>query len=566
MGVFAGVASGAAAVAGAPIAATLAGAAVIGAASSALTTSLGRVLGTYDATPGEQIWDAAFEGIMNAAGVKIAAGVKPTADWIANKALVPMAQFGKTSAGNVMKKLFATYSVGEQNWDTMVQMPTQVRNLMKSTAAKTGKDIAAYHDDITYNQTETIKNIAARSGEITSKIYGAMRNKIISGTKDSFRANLDQPLMETYKNAVASGLGFIERGVPGTKNYIWAEGNDALEFLAKQPNLKGFKFSMYSPAEMQNVVKSGASLAGESGMIDVPYLATDKEAYAMVKDYFNRLDVFANRPNVMGKQAVKDLLDFKKIAGDISYTLANSEKAQALPGIKKILDQARVGIDQQTRDSLEASGTAALFDNMNTTFNKLKQELSPIESAYDQYRRNGNQKVFESLLTRFTSRPGKNASEKFAIDRMIDASKEHGLNSIVSDLTAAKTSLQVAEAAKAFNPIKPGVVKQAMVSGGGLMATGIAVATQNPAWLVPAAIAKGVSSPAISNSVISGMLLGNKFLQNMSTSELTNFMSSAEGAALFTNAILNGTNTAIKADAAFRQQIQSVMQGGQNGQ
>jgi hypothetical protein len=523
-------------------------AAAAGAGTAMLRTSLGRIVGTYDATPVEQTWDVAFETLMNAGAAKVIdAGVKPSAKYVASKIddlaakfkdVVPDSVKGAAEAvanspKAMFKKIFAGLSVGEDNFDTAVQNPAALKAVMNNTHAKAGNNVSLYHDEITGQQVGEIRTIAENAQGIMSQIYGKMKTKILDSVSPNFTANLDDVIQESYKKSIKSGFGRIIVGEGSAERVL--TGTVAEEYMAKM-GMKGARFDLLSQKEMTGLIKDGAALGDELG-----FLAQDKEAYGLIRDFYNRLSVFRNAKSLSGREAAERLLDFKKVGSDIARALSESEKAQALPGVKRILDEARNGMDNKIFSQIKDSGAGEGFKALNQTYSQLSEEFAPLNSAVRQFKKSQDTKVFEGLLNKFLSRPGKNSSQKFAIDAAIDAAESNELGFLANTLKGAKTRIQVGEAAKAFNPLNPSGMKSGTFRASmGLWAAQQAV-TGNPTMAVALAGGAMLSSPATAKAGVAltqGLMKGQQYLANLPKSQLAKFLDSPEAVAMYTNAVL----------------------------
>lgn len=544
--------TGAAATAGtiAGAAGSVGGAAAIAGATAAVRTSLGRVIGTYDATPAEQAWDIGFETLMNAAGQKFMLGVKPTASKVADKLAPLAAKFRDTvddltpdmiksgasavlnSPKNMFKHVMAAYSVGVDNFDMMVKHPFKVGALMKSVDSKVGGNVALYHDEIVKNQLNQVQNIASNSRSILSQIYGSMRNKILDSVDDKFVANLDDAVYSTYSDAVSKGFGKIV--LDNGKELV---GKDAAEHLALK-GLHGAQFKLLSQKEMANAIKQGAELGDDLGV-----LAADTAAYKVVSEYYKSIGTFVGGASRTGKAGAKALLDFKKTASELSWSFSNSEKAQAVAGVKRIIDNSRTSIDKSIRQGLDRSGAGKAFDKMNATYSNLNKEFAPLLTAHQRYLKSGDQKVFESLLGSFLARPGKQASKRFAVDAAIDAAEEHGLKAISRNLANSKQMVQIGEAAKAFNPLKSSQMKAdgLAASQAGMMA--FAATSANMPLMLAVGGMQVLRQPGVAKSAAAltqGMAKGQQWLATQSPQMVDRFLSDPKAMQMFTNSIFSG--------------------------
>lgn len=534
-----------------------------GMTSAALRTSLGRIAGTYDATPSEQAWDIAFESILNAGGAKVALHVKPTAKWVANKLDGIADAFKETAVAKGisdaaslpkagMKKLFSAFSVGEDNFDTMLQHTPQVKAAMNDAYGRTGSNTAAYHDDITMNQVEHVKNFAQNTRKTLSMIYDRMSNKILNSVDDNFSANYDEAIHGSYSEALQSGIGKI------TVNGQTLVGAEAVEYLAKNGS-KGTKFEVLTQAEMKNAIRSGSKFADEVG-----YLATDKDAYEIIKNFYGDLGAFAGSTKRSGREAAEALLQFKKIQSDRAWSLSNLEKVRDLPGVKSLLDKSRLAMDRSVRQSLDKAGIAGDFDKLNTTYSSLSESFAPILNANYRFKASGDMKVYEQLLGQFTSKPGKNVTKKYAMDAAIDAADEHGITALSNVLKKAKLDLQVGEAAKAFNPLAD-ASKKAGLAQVGMATYGAYMATQGQPALGTALMTAGVvGSPKFAQmGIYSAQTLAKaqELLAKMPTKQVKTLMSDSRAQEAFMNGVTSGLAQRVQASQDMEQVLQSQVQG-----
>lgn len=534
-------------------------AAATAAAAEGIRTSLGRIVGTYDATPAEQAWDIGFETLLNAGGAKIAAGVKPTAKFVASK-LGPLAETFKETAEPwvpnaaksaaqavaatpkaMFKKIFASYSVGENNFDTMVENPEQTKAMMHQLHDMSKGSVDAYHDEALRGQLNSIKGIADKGRKVLTDIYGGMQSKILGKVPANFTVNLDTPVFRTYSDAVKAGIGKIAVRTPstiklGAKDYItgkqaeevveggikYLQGNDAIEYMAKN-GVKNVKFEMLSKKELAAKIAEGGEISDGLG-----YLASDADAYGVMKGFYDELGTFAGGKNRSGIEGAKALLNFKKIATNLSYTLANKEVARGTPEVRFLINNARTSMDDAVFQEFNKAGLGKDFVSLNSTYNSLSSQFSPLLQAKNQFEKTGNIKAYEPLLSTFLARPGKNASARFAIDDAIVAADSHGLKGLSKELIDDKLKIQVGEAAKAFNPIKPGVWKADALgtSQAGMMI--YAAASGNPALagaIVGAQVLRSPNTARAAIATVQGLSKGQEFVKNMSKDTANKFLS-----------------------------------------
>ncbi len=558
-----------------------ASAAIAGATSAVVKTSLGRMIGTYEATPVEQAWDIGLETMLNAAGGKILAGVKPTASFMADKlgllkdafedTVEPMLPAFVKGAGSavsdagaalintpnaIFKKVFSGFSVGENNFDTMVENTPAVKATMNRLQGMSGGDVQAYHDQAIRDQVGTIGDIASGARDTLTQIYGNMRNKILAKVPASFSANLEDPVYNAYQSAIQKGIGALQVG--GKE----LTGKEAMDYIG-QNGMKNASFRLFNQDEMSTMLQQGAPLDKGLG-----YLSVDKDAHGILSDFYEGLARFTGGADRTGVQGAKDLLDFKKVASDLARKAVNSEGAQGIFEVRSLINSAKSEMDNSVYQSLKAAGVGDDFTNLNATYDKLATGFAPLLNAQKQAIASGNTKAYEGLLSSFLSRPKASASARFAIDDAIQAADSQGLTGLRDQLTGQKLDLQVTEAAKAFNPIKSGVLKAADVSGAGMGM--YALASHNPALLAALAGVKAVSSPGVAKiaaqATTQGLWAGKEALSSLTAKGAEEFMSNPAAVQSFVNGVVQAPLARMQAAQQNQQVLDQLQQTQQQRQ
>lgn len=544
-------------------------AAIAGGTAAAVRTSLGRIVGTYQATPAEQAWDIGFESILNAAGAKVIAGVKPTAKFVAGKldavaeafkdtvepyvptaaksAAAGVADFVSGTPKAVFKKIMATYSVGERSFDTMMENTPRTKAAMHELDSLSSGDTAAYHDLGTNKQLSNIQNIADKTRVGLSQIYGQMRNKLLADVPSDFSVNLDDAVYAATFKAMQNGVGVLQAG--GRE----LEGQAAIDYIAKS-GLKNTGFRMYSQDELAKRIGQGADIDKGIG-----YLATDKEAHGIMSEFYDNLSKFVGGQNRTGVEGARSLLDFKKVAADLSNKMASTETARSTPQVKGLIDEAKVAVDSAVHSAFKVQDLGQEFLNLNSTYSTLSDKFQPLLNAKRLADNSGSTKPYMSLLNEFLARPGKNPAATFAIDDAIKAADAHGLKALSQNLLESKTNIQILQAAKDFNPLSPSSTKAAAINASQVLAGSYLMTHPDPLYIAAAIGVKAVTSPMGAGMAIAttqGLAKGQQMLSNMTKGQVDKFLSSPEAIKAFTTAVVQAP--IVRAQA--QQQMQSLMQ------
>lgn len=545
-----------------------------GAGMAAVRTSLGRVVGTYDATPAEQAYDMAFEGLLNLGGEKVMAGVKPTAKFVAGRlgaikeafkdtVVADGAEVVKDAAGAVLsapkailKKLFAGYSVGEDNFDTMLEHTPAVKSTMEKLHAR-GGNASAYHDQAITEQVQAVKGIADNARATLSNIYDSMRNKVLKDVPESFSVNLDTPVYDSYLQAFKNGIGEIV--TPSNKVLI---GKEAADYVAGGG--APFKFQLRSRAQLAQDVANGADVDGPAAA-----LATSDKGYKAMQEYYREISKFTGGAPRTGQAGMKALLDFKKLATNIAYDIETSEPVRGSQAVKSLITQGRHNFDSSVYGKLKEVGADKAFEDLNKTYGNLSREFAPLLAAKSSYDL-GNTKAYEPLLNSFLARPRPGATARYAVDAAIDAANNNGLSNEAAKLLAGKQQVQIIEAAKAFNPIKAGTLKADSLGAAGVGMLQYALYTGNPALIAAAAGTQALRSPMAAKTGVAfaqTFSKGQELLSSMPKKQLNNFLSDPKAISAFTTGLIQAPLVRAKADQAFQQMLMQAQQQGQgNGQ
>jgi hypothetical protein len=461
--------------------------------------------------------------------------------------------------------VFAGMSVGEDAFDLAVEHPFKLGATMQAAEQASGGKVSAYHDSIANDQIEQIKGVAQNARGTLTKIYGKMKDKILNSVPESFSTNFDDAIHSSYASAIEKGIGKIVVPLKSTEvDYITGQtvervlgesktltGAEAIEHLAKNGLKNGARFELLSQAEMANAINGGAPLKDEMG-----YLATDPEAYGVLKGYFKDMGSFADSAMRSGKQAAADLLNFKKLASDRAWALQNMEKVRDIPGVRNVINQSRTAVDSAIHDGLKAAGVGGMFTEMNGTYSKLAEKFSPLLNANYQFEKSGNPKVYEALLNQFLARPGKNVTNKYAIDAAIDAASEHGLGTMAKEMSNSKLRIQIGQAAKAFNPLPSEAKKNIARGTAGLLLTSLAMG--HPGVAAGVAATSALGSPMMAKTGVAltqAAFKGQQMLASLPKNQVAQFLSSPEAVTKYTTAILQSPMIQTQVGSALQSQI-----------
>ncbi len=367
--------------------------------------------------------------------------------------------------------------------------------------------------------------------------------------------NLEDSVYASYKDALEKGIGTLT--VAGKT----LKGADAIEYLAKNGTGKA-AFQVLSPAEMQIAQNQGGKIGDGLG-----YLVAHPEAHAAIDSFYQKLGKFAGGADRTGREGAKDLLDFKKLITDIAQTTSNNPALENSYDARQLITQAKSAIDNNIFQSLKKSGAHNDFLKLNETYDTLSQQLAPLLQAQKRAVGTDNRTAYESLLNGFLARPKPGAAAREAIDNVIATASEHGLDMHAMELSQMKNHVQLLQAAKDFNPLRPGIVKAAKL---GASSAALAMyATNHPAYAAALAFGQIISSPGAAKASIAAVQAlsqSQQMLSSMSKKQLENLMESPQALTSMTTAILRAPIIRQQADQQLQQMIQQATQRPGQGQ
>lgn len=475
----AGIATG-----GASLMAQAGGQMAAGGGMATARTSLGRLVGTYDASTEDQAKEVAFETMLNLAGTIIPAGVKPTAkivgEGLEKFASITGLKWAGTQTKEAFKKIYGALSIGEENLDTVLEYAPQVRRTMTEVGESyTGQ---GYIDHLKSRSVLAIKEIANRTQDVLNDAYTGIKGKLLSSVGDDFVANIDEivgGVHDDFLNQGFADVAFNGKVVPRA---------EVLDLLARN----GGKL----PASHKVVLKTQKQILQtmkDAGMLgDGANIGIDDDAYRLVQKYFGQVTQLKGTAGKQGKEAAEQLLNFNKLASDITYGFKTQGDDAGLNVISRMMAKQHELIEGSVKKSFEQRGSGELFSSLNSNYSYLKEQAAPLLQAMKQARKTGDSAAYERLLTQLNAKGGKNVTKKLGVDALIDAAGKNG-SKAGEAMRRLKQQIRINEAAISVSPfIKEGILGK----GSATFATG-ALATGNLAVAAPLAAGAIIQSPRL---------------------------------------------------------------------
>ena len=451
----------------------------VGAGLEGARTSFGRLLGTYDATPEEQIADAALEGAMNmvfmkagsltAKGVKGALqskvvkatgsslfkyGVKPTANAIGDLFQGSAKQLGRLSKGTI-KTIADLYGhvtgAGDEELYDAFTMPTKVGGWIKRFAAAGKTDTEAI-DKGAQQLAGHIGKLAYRARAGLSGFYARGIDAIAKNIPGDFRFAPKEVVSPIFQKLTDEGFGSVNKNG---------------EFV-----LRPLK-----------VLQERATRSEAMNQI-----ATNKDAYNMLADFIRTTNVQVNQGAKFGLKGLHLMRNVDQTIGNKIHQILvpKARKAgyhSAATLLDNLHDQLDKGITDYVATNLRNKEAVTALKELKTNYKEMKRVLNPILDTIQQNKRLGDERGFASFMNRIFANRGRYPMEKGAL-RLL---KEH-LGTHDKHLAGMIEDAQAMKAALAFIPkVRGSFIQFGMAgaigsaafgaSGGGMLAGGLAAAT-----------------------------------------------------------------------------------------
>ena len=397
-------------------------------------TSLGRLVGTYQASDADQMKDLGMEALFNLAGSAIAAGVKPAVGLLGRAAkgigesLSEMSPSAADAAKSTIAKTLGFISgTGEKAINTLLDNGDEVTDAVRE--AVSGRSQAQAIDYLKNEQVDTLKDMAKEAQPALNRLYSGLKDKLIDAAGDDFKANMDDVLKSTWADAIKGNIGVVVKdGKPL---------NITADEIMKDGLPNGASFALKTLNGLQ---------ADQRIMKTVNPIANDPESYKLVENLYQSLKNFSGWGEQSGEEGLNNLLEMKKTIGDLAYKLGTAANDQGLDIAKRFIAQVESNAENQMLQSMNPE-TQALYKQLMGDYHAARSEMTPLINALSNAREKGDA-VFEPLLNKIQARAGSNSVVKDQFSNALDIMEENGSKRI-SQLV---NQMDINDAASKFIP------------------------------------------------------------------------------------------------------------------
>lgn len=359
------------------------GAGIGGEVAEGLKTSLGRLAGTYEATPEEQIKDIGWEGMLAMGGEIIPLGVKPKYENMSNA----LKKYG--AANNTARETLATVwgdLMGKPKWTIRraIDNPEEIipkadmavqryQSIIKETGGRTSA--LSPVDVIQDHQVRAAQNLAVRGDQALKAQYRKDMNDLLKGVGDNFSANPRDAVESTMLELQNAGWGKVttEPGRPP-------------------------KFQLMSDKEIANMVGAPEK--------ELPKIYGEKTRESL-QDLVNVLNQYGQFGPMKGRGGAEKTLELRKA---IKQSMDNLFDADVPGEAKAVATKVKNMLNEKLGKPFADAGLGEDYIKMNQNYAERKDLVDLFKKASD----SKNPQDLENLVKKLSSGVGKYRSLKTA--------------------------------------------------------------------------------------------------------------------------------------------------------
>lgn len=477
--------------------------AATGAALAGAETSLGRLLGTYDADPEQQMRDIAIESLLNFGGTYVAAGLKPAISAVASG----LKNGAKTIAASKPLQAFVSYTSGatDDEMRLLMQNPEAIAQRI-AVAGKGGVSGDMALDALKQDSIKLVKQTAAMAPEILDNVGESAKRDILSNLPENFSAN--------GKDIYAAGADILAKA-----NFGNIDEKGFLKLFTKEEAAQLAERGIVSP------------MAFSGGSVD------------LVKDVVKDMHYLNNFSNMQGKAGASVLLDLKSKLFSSLRELQQTAAAAGSTNTAAVFAQVHSALDGAIQQSFDlkkpiiSSITGGLENNLYRVFNEsystASKQLSPFSTALKAASASGSDVPFENLLATIAAKGGAKVAKKGQIDLGLQLIEKHGGIGGKDAIRNLDGVFENAVAAKFMPYVSKGTSNRffGAASGGAFGAGGL------PAAGAVAGI-HALSSPRLQLQAIKAAQSARQFMGQLAPKQMKLLANTPEAASQLVNSII----------------------------
>lgn len=512
--------------------------AAVGAAVEAGMTSLGRLAGTYDATPEEQLKDIGIEAALNLGGTYVAAGMKPALSYIGKglaKTGEMLSKVNPVSRESTTSILGAMTGVGPKPYEVLIDNPTAV-NAAIQRASGAGASSAEAIDRMGLKMVEEAATMAKSARPTATALYDNLAKEVAATVPETFNANIPKVTSAMLQPLEQQGLGVLN----GAGKWVMRDADEFAKYVAEN-----------------------AATTGE-----LSALAADKQSYNLLREAAEAVQSYEGAKSLTGEAGANQVMKLRRILNDTTHKLQEQATDAALVPAQRVLAQMKEASDgvihgmfdrsEPIKSAITQAETTNLYASMNEVYNQTMRDLNPLIKAAGQAARQNSDVPFQTLANQLVSNSGRNSLQKSAADKAIELASQRS-GSIGKEIADAYANLQANYAGAALMPsMRKNAISQTAAAG----AVG-ALAAGNPlvaAGLVGTAAA---TSPRVSKLAVETAMKGKAMLSQLSPAQRGAFLADPQAIAQWGSTILNAPAIHQQTATGLIREAEQRINGGQ---
>lgn len=411
------------------VAGSIAGAAGGGGLAEGIRTSLGRLAGTYEAAPEEQLKDVGIEMLLNAGGQAVGLGVKPTLSMLGKAAKNISKTVGLDKLGNATKDVLAgvwgrTTGAGDVATRTLIDQPDEVVGALAKAKNGAGS-IADIQTHLRQDQIEAVNEIVDQAPRALTKKFGQLVDDMVEHVDDVESVDLGGVIKRAQQTLVQKGYGKI---IAEPQSLALKRGMGIAGDLSQAtPEESSKVFQLLSNNEALKKIT-----AGESGV------ALDDQTRAALKNMAEFTNELALAKSAKGKNAARALMEIKK---NVNAMARNVARPDSPPALQSFVKDFKDSVINEIGGEFHRLGVT---DKYVATSNLYERFADSVDVAR---RISQSENGSEVLLNKLIQGTGANQTYKDFAKDMAELLGEAGNQKL--------KSITVKEAARNFAPILP---------------------------------------------------------------------------------------------------------------
>jgi hypothetical protein len=373
---------------------SLAGAALGGAIAKDIETSLGRIVGTYEATDEERLEDIGLEAIFSLGGQGLALAAKPSFQ------LLGRAAKSMWNGASDMGKAMLAHSLGDMTkvgpvaMETLGEMGEQVATTMEKAIAKTGGNEGKMISLAKRKQMQAGRIYYKKIVQNLPRLFQKNLDEMSELADDGLEINLDK-IGKTFRETVEQeGLG---RWVTTTKE-VATTMDEQLAGAGGRKTITNSFFKTYTEQEASDLTAQG---------IKAEFLTPAERA--ALRPLVKQIESFAKVGSIRGKEVPKLLNNYERVLNKIaSKNFGRPGAAVKDASVERVVTAATSGWRNGLQQAFEEVGLGTQWAKRASIYGSNAGAVRSAQRLLEQ----DVEKGLETLVQQLASTSGKQEAVK----------------------------------------------------------------------------------------------------------------------------------------------------------